>query len=121
MHGPRCPECDADLGTSDPSKDFDHDKEDGIPILTSDSGSTPALGISQTPKKGKGKNRKREHGDDELFFQPSSVRSLTCLGEYDREYKRNPLAKMADGAKVLAVIKHILKWQKEAPDDKIIG
>lgn len=40
------------------------------------------------------------------------------LEEYDKHY---PECKIAEGAKLVAAMKHIQKWQADAPGDKIIG
>ncbi|KAK4213956.1 P-loop containing nucleoside triphosphate hydrolase protein [Rhypophila decipiens] len=126
MNGRKCPECDTNLDESDPSKEFKHDAEDTATTRSESQSTVLSMASAATRAKGKGKGkgkmkREKKHGEDELFFQPGIARILSMLTAYDREYEQDNSKKMVDGAKVLAVKKHILKWQTEAPDDKIIA
>ncbi|KAM7213008.1 P-loop containing nucleoside triphosphate hydrolase protein [Rhypophila decipiens] len=126
INGRKCPECDTNLDESDPSKEFKHDAEDTTTTRSESQSTVFSMASAATRAKGKGKGkgkmkREKKHGEDEMFFQPGIARILSMLTAYDREYEQDPSKKMVDGAKVLAVKKHILKWQTEAPDDKIIA
>lgn len=57
-------------------------------------------------------------GDDENWAQPKLRDSSKWLKQYDDNYPNKDL--MAS-AKTIAVKNQILIWQREAPDDKIIG
>lgn len=72
----------------------------------------------EKPAKGIKKDRTRKHCEDELFLQLHPTAPLAALDEYDNNY---PMKKIAKGAKLAAAMKHINKWQEEAPEDKIIG
>jgi hypothetical protein len=69
-------------------------------------------------RKKKKKKGKREVGDDENWAQPKLRDSSKWIEQYDRNYPNKDL--MA-GAKTIAVKNQILIWQRQAPDDKIIG
>lgn len=79
---------------------------------------TSTQNSDEKTRKGNRKTRPRVHGEDELCFKPTLVQPLAWLNDYDKDY---PMSKIAEGAKLVAALKHVQKWQAEAPDDKIIG
>ncbi|KAM7190673.1 SNF2 family N-terminal domain containing protein [Rhypophila sp. PSN 637] len=121
INGCKCPECGASLDEADLPEDFEEDGEDTASFQNESPSKASKKGRGRAKGKGKGKTREKKHGEDELFFQPSMARLLSHVTAYDKEYARDSDKKMVDGAKVLAVKNHILKWQAEAPDDKIIA
>lgn len=60
----------------------------------------------------------REVGDDSNLAQPKMKDSSKWIEQYDKNYPHRPLLA---SAKTIVVKNQILKWQKDAPDDKIIG
>ncbi|KAM7207765.1 81e4ad1c-ff53-4b31-96ff-86feb7e2e2d8 [Naviculisporaceae sp. PSN 640] len=75
---------------------------------------------SDIPRGRKGRKKKkqiREVGDDVNMWQPKLTDKSSWIKDYDRQW---PNATMASGAKTVAVKNQVLKWQSEAPEDKII-
>lgn len=70
-------------------------------------------------KKATAPRRIRQLGDDELFCQPrtKSIRSK-WLEHCDKMWPEQPIV---PSAKTTAVKNQVLKWQAEAPNDKIIS
>ena len=66
----------------------------------------------------KNKKEEREIGDDENRAQPKLRDSSKWIQQYDKNY---PHKHLMASAKTMAVKNQILIWQREAPDDKIIG
>lgn len=60
---------------------------------------------------------RRRPGDDYNGKQPREASPTNIMNYLDR----NPTAKVPRSAKVRAVIDQVVEWQKEAPEDKIIG
>ncbi len=60
----------------------------------------------------------REVGDDYNLVQPKMKDSSKWIKQYDTSYPRKELGA---SAKTIAVKNQILLWQREAPEDKIIG
>ena len=60
----------------------------------------------------------REVGDDHNLVQPKMKDSSKWIKQYDAGY---PHKELGASAKTIAVKNQILLWQKEAPEDKIIG
>lgn len=69
-------------------------------------------------KKRKKTEEDREVGDDSNLAQPKMKDSSKWVEQYDKCY---PNKRLLGSAKTIVVKNQILKWQKEAPDDKIIG
>lgn len=72
----------------------------------------------QRPSPRRVRIKERKLGDDEHYFQPKCKETTNWLMENDKEW---PAESVNPSAKTTAVKNQILKWQKEAPNDKIIG
>ena len=79
-------------------------------------------GEADRPKRRRRKRNKteadREVGDDHNLAQPRMKDSSKWMEQYDKAY---PVKQLGASAKTIAVKNQILLWQKEAPEDKIIG
>ena len=69
-------------------------------------------------KKSRKKKTESEVGDDENWVQPKLRDNSEWIAQYDECY---PDKILVASAKTIAVKNQILIWQKEAPEDKIIG
>jgi hypothetical protein len=69
-------------------------------------------------KKRKSKKEEWQVGDDANWAQPKLRDRSKWIEDYDKDYANKEL--MAS-AKTIAVKNQIIIWQREAPDDKIIG
>jgi hypothetical protein len=69
--------------------------------------------------KGRGKKRKKpQPGDDHFGFQPPLDKEK---GRFLWLCDKNPSKPLTPSARIVAAKETILRWQAEAPDDKIIG
>lgn len=75
-------------------------------------------GPSSGKKKEKRAKRERKLGDDEHLFQPRSKGKSKWLADCDKKW---PKEAVVPSAKTTAVKSQILRWQAEAPKDKIIS
>ncbi|KAH6855854.1 P-loop containing nucleoside triphosphate hydrolase protein [Chaetomium sp. MPI-CAGE-AT-0009] len=73
--------------------------------------------VVNKPKKRKKTEEDWEVGDDRNLAQPKMTDSSKWIEQYDKSY---PRGKLMASAKTVVVKNQILKWQKDAPDDKII-
>lgn len=73
---------------------------------------------SRTSRKKHDKKKERRLGDDELGFQPKLQGVSTWLEDCD---KKSPAESVVPSAKTTAVKNQVLKWQRVAPDDKVIS
>ncbi len=74
-------------------------------------------GGHQKPRRSR-KKKEKAVGDDANWVQPKMKDSSKWMERYDENY---PDKILGASAKTIAVKNQILLWQKEAPDDKIIG
>lgn len=78
----------------------------------------PGKSSFRTGAKSKIQQRQRRRGDDVNHFQPQGARKRSLfLEQSDRIH---PAVPMTQSAKTIAIKETILRWQHEAPDDKII-
>ncbi|KAK3317938.1 P-loop containing nucleoside triphosphate hydrolase protein [Apodospora peruviana] len=120
QHPDVCPDCNQDLTNANPLPvDADHNDDVAEDIGgPSKSKRGRKLKASKPPQKSQRRSRKvRKHGDDYLVWQPAIRDRATWLEDYDKHHKTK---QMTPGVKTVAIKYQILKWQAEAPDDKII-
>jgi hypothetical protein len=69
-------------------------------------------------KKNKKEDKEVQVGDDVNWAQPKLRDRSKWIEDYDKNY---PNKELMASAKTIAVKNQILIWQRESPDDKIIG
>lgn len=94
------------------------DPDHGILGELEDDGSDDRKSKKKQKKKKKKTEEDWEVGDDSNLAQPKMKDSSKWIEHYDKNFPHKPLLA---SAKTIVVKNHILKWQKEAPNDKIIG
>lgn len=109
---PSCPTCRCPVFTLDVLQEPERR------LSQSKDASDRETGGRRRRKKRKNAETQREVGDDENLVQPKLKDSSRWIEQYDKNF---PNQILLASAKTIAVKNQILIWQREAPEDKIIG